>query len=470
MLDVICIFESFRFSMEGRQMSRTVVSRLVVGRIVCSIVLAALLAGFLTSAAADDFLVGTVGCPMAHCDNQMSDTLNLAAPRKPVGVTWRREVNRGSKGGLGCSSNGTVVACTFVGDGDNLVVYDADGEQLWTSDDLLFEGAVASAPIVAVDGSVIATDGRYLIRFDPQGGIVWMQETAGGLPFSPVLTDSGFIVLATLLGPVSTYDLETGLLIAERWLGRNARTPWSYFHTWNTPAVRGDRVYIVTERNFPNPFNEGRLYAIDVSATGLEEAWVVRFGSSSGGSPLVVDDSVFFDVDRRWAGFNVPVRPKVIAVRDLGGSGTVRWSHKVPSGLRVALSFGRDPRGGVWYFGAGDTYMLRLDEATGQVIEKLDIDALVSEPLPHGPASTMTMAGTETDPVLITSASPIFGFFSILAIELKTHRVLWKVPICFSTFADRCGNVGQFSAVMRGGTPAVVFSTNKIGVFSIGEP
>src|SRR5689334_13084276 len=60
------------------------------------------------------FPLPRVGCPMAHCDPRMSDVVGLRSPAS-AGLIRVDESAVGG-GGLGCVSNGRLVACTYRGD------------------------------------------------------------------------------------------------------------------------------------------------------------------------------------------------------------------------------------------------------------------------------------------------------------------------------------------------------------------
>ena len=72
---------------------------------------------FANVAESADFSLPGSGCPMAHCDNQMSNRINMLAPVDATNLTLIAHdlTTGGSNIGLGCSSNGTgnTVACTL---------------------------------------------------------------------------------------------------------------------------------------------------------------------------------------------------------------------------------------------------------------------------------------------------------------------------------------------------------------------
>ncbi len=147
------------------------------------------------------FQLGAVGCPMAHCDPQMSDWVGSRPPGPGATLLWHDAVESapgvpmGSGPGLGCSSNGRVAACTFgmppplcgAEARDLLRVYRLDEStalpvQQWGSGDRLNCTAFASAPMVAVDGGVVAADDSHVLRWAPDGTVLWQTATPGGYP------------------------------------------------------------------------------------------------------------------------------------------------------------------------------------------------------------------------------------------------------------------------------------------------
>ena len=78
---------------------------------------------------------------MVHSDPQMTENINLQIPKKNVKILWHKNELKGEKAGAkgnGIAGNGKIAACTFssilkFGGGDNLVIYDYDGNHLWKS-------------------------------------------------------------------------------------------------------------------------------------------------------------------------------------------------------------------------------------------------------------------------------------------------------------------------------------------------
>ncbi|HAA58494.1 MAG TPA: hypothetical protein DCE42_27275 [Myxococcales bacterium] len=200
------------------------------------------------------FALATSGCPMAHCSPDMSDRVSIAPPRSSqVQTLWQDQAPIGSSFGLGCSSNGSIVVCSYANADDpgvdTVVAYNASGQRLWSSGNCMGRLALGSAPLIGQDGSVIAASEGYMVRFDANGKVIWRTTLPEGLPISPVVTSSGVILIAAsgqgaaASSPLSTYDSQTGAALGELCVKENP-TDANCFDTINTPGVEGNRAYI----------------------------------------------------------------------------------------------------------------------------------------------------------------------------------------------------------------------------------
>lgn len=160
-------------------------------RFFMALVIAATLSVFLFAprAYAVSVQLATSGCAQSHCT---PDSSGLAGSPPPLGTVSEQAYMptqdmygdpQGSNKGLGCSSNESVVACSFVGpapeeEGDltgMIRVYKAAGGTLlqeWAVD----SSASKSAPIVLSDGGVIAADRHKLYYRKP--GLIPAQNQA----------------------------------------------------------------------------------------------------------------------------------------------------------------------------------------------------------------------------------------------------------------------------------------------------
>jgi len=417
------------------------------------------------------FQVAEQGCSMAHCDVSMSDNAKMRAPTGwDTQILWHDSIPAGSNQGLGCSSNGTLAVCTYKNPVESLVMYDARGARLWTSEDHLGDWAWASAAMIDDRGGVIAADATYVIRFLPDGNVKWKTEIpGGGLPISPVITSSGVVVVATRGGPIAAFDNVTGLVLGWIYL-IDSPGDTEFYDTWNTPCVRGNRIYVSTEKR-DDPSHTGRLWAVDIDPTDpdgtLRAAWSFVFGGPSGASPLVIGDTVYFDGDRLGPGEDI--NPHAFAVQDNGDTCSLRWKYAMP--WSVKASFSRDPRGGIWAFAAGVRWLIHLDEETGQTLELLDVDELVDEEGVYVPSSIMTIAGDPSQPVMILGVAPATtgGPSWVIAVDLDSWSLLWKVKLADDWEANVTSS--QFAIVEDDeGKAVVVFPARNSGAYGVGEP
>lgn len=452
----------------------------------CSLVAALQWAGVPPAAAqAGPFVLPSQGCPMAHCDARMSDQARTRVP--DVGQLVHLDPAQVGNGnwGLGCSSNLLLVACTLRGDPalqSNLVVYDADGRRIWEDGGLLGETAWMSVPLVGADGTVVAADRDHVLRADPASGrVLWMSAKPDpGDPISPVPagSDGSLLFVATSRGgdgvaELSVWDLPTGALLAHMPLA-DATTGRRYV-TRNTPAVRGNRVYVLAESE-PDA-DDGRLVAIDLcesSACGgrgqMSVGWSFSFKGPSGASPLVIGTRIFFD------GRPTPRSGRLFALNDRGSAPRLLWQREFPSILTASAA--QDPRGGLWLAPAGAAHtLLRLNADTGATEQQV----VLSEVLGLVPGYTMhsvlsVYRSAAGQPVLVGglahAADPTLP--SLLAAidvgAVPAGSALWSLVLAPDGQANSAAS-RQFPAVVTpGGARRIVFTGLRSGIHFVGMP
>jgi len=446
-----------------------------------------------------DFTLPNKGCYMAHCDSCQTDINLMPVPEENVSVVWyHRELAGEIIGtiGIGFSGNKEIATCTFSGVYDNLVVYDYDGNRLWKSGDLLNTWAGSSAPMIDVYGRIIACDNKVVIMVDPLDVdsddkiIEWITELPnGGIPFSPILTENGTVIIATDRGPIYALDSNNGSLLATKYLipekpvltllrlfGFNDS---GFYSTINTPCTKGNRIYISTHfkdlTGWFGLFFDARLYAIDVDADNLnpeerlQVAWHRGFGGPSGASPTLINDTIYFDGDRGEP--SLLISPHIYAVQDMGSYGKLKWKTAMPTSIDANMA--SDPRGGLWVV---DTYLGRLVRYSienGKKLESINVNALIQEPGWHTPSSVITISGNETRPILLVSATAVRLWRSncyVIAIDLADNNsLIWKLKIAEATFANLQIPLGQYPILMKNGEPRIVFATTRGGVWALGE-
>jgi hypothetical protein len=434
------------------------------------------------AAAAGPFVLPTQGCPMAHCDARLSDGVGLAPPVTAAEILVDRD-SAGSVGGLGCVSNTRLAACTGSADPtqkSNLSVYDADGRLLWHDGGLLDDTAWYSAALISADDQVIAADRHLLIRVAPRTGeILWQRNKPDdGTPISPVLIGSGadMVLLATKADAgvgnpeLSVWDVATGALLWHQPLIDPATG--ARFATINTPAVRGNRAYLLAA-GIGDP-NDARLTAIDVcesDACGgrgrLTVAWQHRYDGPSSASPVLSGSRLFFDgLKGRSTGL-------FYAVDDLGTSASTAWVKRFRG--RFGFSAALDPRGGLWVSPWQSGQMLRLSERSGRTQQTVDVATALTLPAGMSPVTAVSVL-----PGPANSATLVFGAQTpnaaegafVGAIDVSSSPSgsgLWHYQV--SENALRKAPTGQFPVLVNAlGARRIVFRGTTGDTFFIGDP
>jgi outer membrane protein assembly factor BamB len=446
-----------------------------------------------------DFILPEWGGGMAHCDPSLSDYINLPVPKNNVDIIWHKSNLSGEKAGSkgnGVAGNGEIVACTYSGFKDNLVIYDYDGNRIWSSGDLLNVYAFFSAPMVDIHGQVIACDNNAVIKIDTfdcdnDSKIVeWISEIPyGGIPFSPVITEDGTIIIATNKGPVYAYNITDGSLIGWKYIGEDEKIHPIYrilniddpgfFSTINTPCVNGNRIYVSTQYKGPigRPTlrHHARLYALDIDpdnsnlSNRITESWYYEFGGPSQASPTIINDIIYFDGYREKPSLARDIH--LFAVKDNGDYWEEIWKTDYP--LQTYASFAVDPRGGLWYVDPFGGKLVHFSTDNGDIIEEIFIDELVEENGKHLPSSVMTICGNDTNPILLVSASALVPFKSnsyVIAIDLQANNsLLWKVNLFEGLFFSFDLAFGQYTILIKDNNPRVVFGSFRNGIWAIGS-
>jgi hypothetical protein len=193
----------------------------------------------------------------------------------------------------------------------------------------------------------------------------------------------------------------------------------------------------------------------------LKIAWYYEFVGPSCGSPLLINNTIYFDGDPIfWK------NPQIFAVTDMGNYGKEEWKKTFTA--KIEALFARDLRGGFWIIDYPGSRLIRLATEDGSVIEEIDINTLVQEPGRHRPSSVITMCGNETNPVLIISATAIIRFFMfssyVIAVDLADNNsLLWKVKISDGSLFSLDFPFGQYPILMKNGEPRIVFSSIRGG-------
>lgn len=252
--------------------------------------------------------------------------------------------------------------------------------------------------------------------------IEWNSEVEYGIMPLPTVFFEGLIIFVTdRSGVVAAIDLINKSILAIDSLGTPELITMGgkQYATINSACVKGNRVYITTQFPAPNLLCRydgnisGRLYAVDVNPDAentsdiLTEAWNFSFSGQSQASPILINDTIFFDAfnGNFTAVFGSNRDPRIYAVYT---NGTLRWKRDYEN--VTGFSFSMDPRGGFWYndmgsliHGGGGKKLVHFPEENESILEEIIISELINE---SGalPLSTMTICGNTTDPIMIVSA------------------------------------------------------------------
>lgn len=460
-------------------------------------------------------MVGTPGCPMAHCDPQMSDTVRLSVPISGTSLGMPGTDHGGSFIGLGCSSDGQMTfACSFARmprlreRKDNVVIYDRQGQPVWSSGDRLGALAAGSAPVIATDGTVYATDDERLIRVSPnRKDVEELVYPTAALPISPVPVGNGHLLIASKktskTAPLMLVDATEMKIIASVVLSNPSRRG-SQLETFNTPAVSldGKRAYVSTYEvdASGNETGEGFLVALDldvaakIASKRIRTAWLFPFKSPTGASPTVLKGSIYFDAK---FGDLAGLDTYAVAVKDEGSKGTLLWKQLMKG--EVGASFAVDPRGGVWAFALGQPELLRLDAATGNILQTISVDSFRPSDFTGAklcPSSAVTVYGNAAKPVLVfgaaedklldelgglaTGSTSFSGGFGTIAKLSKTKSSTYVMAIDVTTtggkrvFAHKISDspktlaAGQFPGVVSAAGAHILFTTLGSGPYLLG--
>ena len=102
-----------------------------------------------------------------------------------------------------------------------MVVYNYDGDRLWSSKGMLNLIANASSPLVSIDNKIIACDNKtiFMLKVADECTVEWISKipmVSQGImiPFSPNIVEDKIVILPTMNGPVYAFDADNGELLS----------------------------------------------------------------------------------------------------------------------------------------------------------------------------------------------------------------------------------------------------------------
>jgi outer membrane protein assembly factor BamB len=189
-----------------------------------------------------------------------------------------------------------------------------NGSVKWTRS---LGGNITPGPVVAADGTIyVATNTGVLHALNPTTGTdIWTFNGAGpytgetDLSTSPLLLPSGALLWP---GPRDMlYEVSPA-----------GHSLWSHQFAGSvlSPALSGSKVYV--------ELMSGTLWELNIGGSVPQLGWSVSIGRHSFGSPVIdADGAVITTADS-----------EVVAVKDNGGTGAVRWHHEATADIEVSPS------------------------------------------------------------------------------------------------------------------------------------
>jgi hypothetical protein len=233
-------------------------------------------------------------------------------------------------------------------------------------------------------------------------------------------------------------------------------------------------VYVSTQFSEDNSpaSRKARLYALDINIDSsdfnnrIQTVWYYDFDGPSGASPLLIDDTIYFDGNK-----SLQKKPFTIAVTDKGNYPVLKWKEYIPKPIDSSLAF--DPRGGFWLVDALGGQLIHQSEKDGSFIETIDTDKIIDEYGVHKPCSVITICGNKNRPILLTSALALDVTKSsayVIAVDLShQNNLLWKVKVYEGALASVDFPFGQYPIMIKDGEPRIVFTTMAHGAWAIGS-
>ncbi|MBI1922883.1 hypothetical protein HYR99_01395 [Candidatus Poribacteria bacterium] len=432
-------------------------------------------------------LLANTPAPMAHCNQQLTDQMSVTAVRGPVMSKWHFTQGEQGSAGVGATVASDFIVCTF-GKLESTTAYDDtyvyvlnfDGTIRWHSG-LLLNGQVwKGGALIDELENVYVADNNVAIKFAKDGTIIWSTPHPGGSsPISFNITDEGLLVAAGEKGPVWLANRNSGAIVGQRLLTAELDGNSGTFVTRNTPSVYGTRVYLLTEflrdDGAEDEKGYGRLYALETSGGQLNVLWFFEFGGPSGASPTVIGDRIYFDGRKR----NPDDSQKslfMFGLRDKRATYEQLWAvdvrNEAKGGVSIVASPAVDPDGGLWMYVLPKRYLLRLDELTGDVIQKLDMTSLVNVGIEYTPSSAISIALNLGAPMMYVGVTPVSWWQSgdcyVLAIEMTTGTLAWKYNIGPAQILNNCTYSQLPSTPDTPLEPLLIVTTLGNGVWALG--
>jgi len=229
---------------------------------------------------------------------------------------------------------GTIANLLSAGFGNNVFyALNPDGTLKWTYPADAAEGGtlnkgIWSNPAIGPDGTVYFASGYTLYALNPDDGTERWHKTTIYKMYTPVVGPDGTI-----------YVQATGVTGVVYALNPDGTKKWAFAvdegeTTVSSVSIGPDGTLYVgsgtrEDAATPDPYDEpqdiGKLYALLDKGDHAETKWEVDFRSSVG-APAIDGNGIIYVGLRGDLSADPPVRGRVVALRDTGGSGETLWS------------------------------------------------------------------------------------------------------------------------------------------------
>jgi hypothetical protein len=466
---------------------------------------------------AGNFVAPATGYLWASHGDMASDQNGTAIAVPPAAKQVSDDDSGGNSGkSLGCTSNGTHVACKIDRDTPHIRVYNADMRILCTAARVSCAGAYGpciarvpaandvSVPIIAADGSIFIADSAFATRITPGCTVAWQTPvpvTAGMKSTKVTPAGDYFATVGRSGAPLVEYDASTGAVVGIPLYPSTAAqggTPLDFYVSTNDvaaiPGVAGGgaigppgtlmRIYYAGQNtNLSQP--NSRMFAIDVSAEGMTvAAWSAPFWGPNEVTPMWHDGTIYSDTcstAKLCTGPGSP-GPQIIAFHDdypaprltiprsfnpanpgqpLSAPGFMDSDFSyVPSGCFLTRYFHRDlldcrnPITGLTTGGPPE-FSIGLDGILGN-----------DEPGTIAPIGdvTITTDGRGHNVALMGVEALSFNHGYVLALRLDNQTLLWSYRLP----SQPNNAAGQFPLVNGRLGPEVCFSSTSTGPQCLG--
>lgn len=344
-----------------------------------------------------------------HGDGHNSDYSAVAGPTDVV-LAWERRFDGLMAVGATIDPQGRVYV-TESSDGCNLHVLDpTDGATLWCSDEV-DRFSLASSPLIDADGRVFVGDGEAMRAFSADGELLW-ETPINGVPLSAQFTANGRVLSITHLGVIYVLRRESGapLLAPVELIPGATWDPAAGISSClqgtqdcpsaNTPAVDIDtgRLYFTFWPPGAAQVEVRGMAITEDPAPALTPLWVndtLPGGSAS--SPTVAAD-----------GTRLYVTDNVGAIHALDAvTGEAIWSH--PIGYAPGGSLSVSPDGVVMPAGGAGPLLAVLDEGATprELWRRADLSnrGIATQTAGELAFATVTREGLTNDVVVIDTAN-----------------------------------------------------------------